>query len=105
MNRNFYRVSEEEYAALAEKIREKLMSPHYFTGAVEVEGAGGEILRLVASLILYRRSVTNPANGEKYGDISDVSAVWWDFYCEDEDGLCQDDFDFDKLCNYIIDRY
>lgn len=105
MNRNFYRVSEEEYATLAERIRERLMSPHYFTGAVEVEGVGGEILRLVASLILYRRSVANPEEGERYGGISDVSAVWWDFYCEGDDGLIADDFDFDKLCNYIIDRY
>ena len=105
MNRVFYRLSEEDYATLAEKIKEKLMTPHYFTGAVECEGAGGEVLRLVASLILYRERVSTPTQDGIYGDISDISAVWWDFYCEGEDGLCQDDFDFEKLCNHIRERY
>ena len=101
MNRHFYKVAEEDYATLAEKIRENLMSPHYFTGVAECEGASGEVLRLVASLILYRKREID----DSCGRISDISAVWWDFQCENEEGTCDDDFDFNKLCNYIIDRY
>ena len=104
MYNHFYKLSEEDYSSLATKIRENLMSPCYFTGAVECEGAQGERLRLVASLILYRKPVANPIGNDPRSSIYEVSAVWWDFFCEDEDGNMSDDFDFDKLCNYIIDR-
>ena len=89
---------------MAEKIKEKLMTPHYFTGAVECEGAGGEVLRLVASLILYRKRVSNPTQDGIYGDISDISAVWWDFYCEDDEGIVFDDFDFVRFRSFLIEE-
>ncbi len=104
MYNHFYKLSEEDYATLAEKIRESLMTPCYFTGSVECEGAQGERLHLVASLILYRKPVINPVGNESCSTIYEVSAVWWDFVCEGEDGNIEDDFDFDKLCNFIIDR-
>lgn len=104
MDEKIYRLSDEDYAALAEAVMGKLMSPCYFTGVVEVEGHDDYILRLTASLILYRgrisdRSILNPDNS-----VWGVSAVWWDFVCEGEEGIIYDDFDFDRFTQFLIEE-
>jgi hypothetical protein len=30
--------------------------------------------------------------------------VWWDFFCEDEEGVICDDFDFEKLTSFLIEE-
>ena len=100
MNRRIYRLSEEDYASFASKIESKLLSPCYFTGTIEIEGASGEALRLTASLILYRRDYPN----SRFGTIYDISPVWWDFQCEDEEGIICDDFDFEKFKSFVIEE-
>lgn len=104
MKSQIYKVSEEDYAALAAEVKGKLMSPCYFTGVVETEGASGEILRLTASLILYRRRPDNRNKYEFYDTICGVSAVWWDFLCEDDEGVVWDDFDFEKFTKFLIEK-
>lgn len=86
---------------MAAEILNRLTMPCYFTGVVEAEGASGEILRLTASLILYRRRIT-PIH--PHDTIYSVAAVWWDFVCEDEDGVVYDDFDFDKFKRYLYEE-
>ena len=104
MQKRIYKVSEEDYAALAFEIKKRLLSPCYFTGVVETESATGEALRLTASLILYRHA--HPSGGcyNFYDSIYDVSAVWWDFLCEDEDGIVWDDFDFERLKKALMEE-
>lgn len=97
MQKRIYKVSEEDYAAIASEIKERLLSPCYFTGVVETECATGEVLRLTASLILYRHAHSSDRGYNLYDSIYDVSAVWWDFLCEDEEGIVWDDFDFERL--------
>lgn len=104
MESAIYRVSEEDYAALASEIKGRLLSPCYFTGVVEATGANGEILRLTASLILYRRRPDNRNKYERYDTICGVSAVWWDFLCEDDEGVVFDDFDFERFTKHLIEE-
>ena len=104
MNRPIYKVAEEEYAALANEIKGRLLTPCYFTGTVECLGACGESLRLTASLILFRRRVKDATEYDAHDTIYDVSAVWWDFFCEDEEGIFADDFDFNKLVDHLIEE-
>lgn len=104
MESAIYRVSEEDYAALASEIKGRLLSPCYFTGVVETTGANGEILRLTASLILYRRRPDNRNKYERYDTICGVSAVWWDFLCEDDEGVVFDDFDFERFTKHLIEE-
>jgi hypothetical protein len=100
MNRRIYRLSEEDYYSFASEIEKRLNTPCYFSGNIEIESASGEALRLTASLILYRRGYP----GTRFGPICDVSQVWWDFQCEDEEGVICDDFDFDKLRAALIEE-
>ncbi len=104
MKRIIYKVSEEDYAALAAEIKGRLMTPCYFSGTVESVGANGEILRLTASLILYRRRVDDTQRYDAHDTIYAVSAVWWDFMCEDDEGVIWDDFDFEKLVEQLIEE-
>ena len=104
METQIYKLSEEDYAALATEVKGKLMSPCYFTGVVEVSGRNGEILRLTASLILYRRRPNNRSNYERYDTICGVTAVWWDFFCEGEEGMILDDFDFEEFEKHLIEE-
>ena len=104
MKSTIYRVSDEDYAALAAEIKGRLLSPCYFTGVVETIGVCGEVLRLTASLILYRRRPDNRNHYERYDTICDVLAVWWDFMCEDEEGVVCDDFDFERFRTFLIEE-
>lgn len=104
MKRPIYKLAEEDYAALAAEIKGRLQTPCYFTGTVESIGAGGESLRLTASLILYRRRVADSAQYDAHDTIYDVASVWWDFLCEDEEGVIADDFDYNKLLNHLIEE-
>lgn len=98
-----YKISDEEYLALAREVCGHLSSPCYFSGVAETEGTSGNvILRLTASLIIYRRK-TEPFTPYDEGDtIEHISAVWWDFACEDEEGILQDDFDFEKFSEMML---
>lgn len=104
MKSKIYKLSEEDYSQLACEITSKLMSPCYFTGVVEVIGREDTILRLTASLILYRRRPDRRDREEAYDSIYAVSAVWWDFQCEDEEGVVLDDFDFEKFTAQLIEE-
>ncbi len=103
METTIYKLSEEDYAALAAEVKGKLMSPCYFTGVIEVLGRDERVLRLTASLILYRRRPDNRDHYEKLDTICDVSAVWWDFLCEGDEGVIYDDFDFEKFVTFLIE--
>ncbi len=104
MKTTIYKLSEEDYYALASEIKGRLLSPCYFTGVVEVKGACGESLRLTASLILYRRRPDNRNKYERHDTICGVSAVWWDFLCENDEGVVFDDFDFEKFTKHLIEE-
>jgi hypothetical protein len=104
MKSSIYKLSDEDYAALAGEIKGRLLSPCYFTGVVETQGVCGEVLRLTASLILYRRRPDNRNNYERYDTICDVSPVWWDFLCEDDEGVVYDDFDFERFRTFLIEE-
>jgi hypothetical protein len=104
MGKRFYALSEEDYAALAESIHGKLLRPCYFNGTVEVANVNGDTLRLTATLLLYRHLANDPSAYDAHDYIYDVVAVWWDFQCEDEDGVVENDFDFDRLCEFIIEE-
>lgn len=99
-----YKVSDEDYAALASEIKGQLLYPCYFSGVVETKGASGEILRLTASLIIYRRRPDSRNQYESHDTICDVSAVWWDFLCEDDEGVIEDDFDFAKFITFLVEE-
>ena len=104
MRREIYKLSEEDYAALAAEVKSKLMSPCYFTGVVEVIGREDVILRLTASLIFYRRRPDNRNHYERHDTICHISAVWWDFLCEGDEGVICDDFDFEKFSSFLIEE-
>ena len=104
MENTIYKLSEEEYHSLASEIKSKLMSPCYFTGVVEILGRNDTILRLTASLILYRRRPDNRDKYERHDTICNISAVWWDFVCEGEEGSILDDFDFEKFTTFLIEE-
>ena len=104
METTIYKLSEEEYHSLASEIKSKLMSPCYFTGVVEISGRNETILRLTASLILYRRRPDNRNKYERHDPICNISAVWWDFVCEGEEGIILDDFDFEKFTTFLIEE-
>ncbi len=104
METQIYKLSDEDYAALAAEVKGKLMSPCYFTGVIEVLGRDENILRLTASLILYRRRPDNRNRYELHDSICDVSAVWWDFLCEGEEGIIWDDFDFERFTKHLIEE-
>ena len=104
METTIYKLSDEDYAALASEIKGRLLSPCYFTGVVETIGCNGEILRLTASLILYRRRPDNRNTYECHDTVCNVSAVWWDFLCEDDEGIVADDFDFEKFITFLIEE-
>lgn len=104
METQIYKLSEEDYAALAAEVKSKLMSPCYFTGVIEILGRDEKILRLTASLILYRRRPDNRDKYERHDAIYGISAVWWDFLCEGEEGVIFDDFDFEKFTKHLIEE-
>jgi hypothetical protein len=104
MKERIYKLSEEDYAALADEIRERLTYPCYFTGTVTATGRGGESLCFTASLILYRRRIPDITQYDAHDTIYAVVPVWWDFFCEDEEGIRLDDFDFNKLRNHLIEE-
>ena len=104
METTIYKLSDEDYAALASEIKGRLLSPCYFTGVVETKGVCGEILRLTASLILYRRRPNNRNKYEQHDTICGISAVWWDFLCEGDEGVIYDDFDFEKFTSFLIEE-
>lgn len=104
MKNTIYKLSEEDYYALASEIKGKLMSPCYFTGVVETIGREDIVLRLTASLILYRRRPDNRNKYERHDPICNISAVWWDFVCEGEEGIIYDDFDFAKFTTFLIEE-
>ncbi len=104
MNNTIYKLSEEDYMAIATQVKGRLMSPCYFTGVIEVEGRDECVLRFTASLILYRRRPDTRNQFERYDTICNVSAVWWDFVCEGEEGIVLDDFDFEKFEKYLIEE-
>ena len=104
MEKTIYKLSAEDYATLASEIKGRLLSPCYFTGTVEAKGACGEILRLTASLIIYRRRPDNRNKYERHDTICDISAVWWDFLCEGDEGVVYDDFDFEKFISFLIEE-
>ena len=96
--RTIYKISSEEYAALAKEVCAKLISPNYFSGTVEISSpTGEESLRLTASLIIYRRKPKHSDPQDEGDTIEHIVAVWWDFMCEDEEGLLCDDFDFERF--------
>lgn len=99
-----YKLSEEDYAALAAEVKSKLMSPCYFTGVVEVVGEDEKVLRLTASLIIYRRRPDNRNKYERHDTIYGISAVWWDFTCEGNEGVIWDDFDFERFTKHLIEE-
>lgn len=104
MKTTIYKLSEEDYDALAREIKSRLMSPCYFTGVVEVIGRDDVVLRLTASLILYRRRPDTRNRYEQHDPISHISAVWWDFVCEGEEGIIYDDFDFARFTTFLIEE-
>ncbi len=104
MSSRIYKLSDEDYAALASEVKEKLLSPCYFTGVAEAVGCGEYILRLTASLILYRRRPKGHDHYDRYDTICDIAAVWWDFSCEDEEGVVLDDFDFERFRKHLIEE-
>ena len=104
METTIYKLSEEEYHSLASEIKSKLLSPCYFTGVVEISGHDETILRLTASLILYRRRLDNRNKYERHDTIYNISAVWWDFVCEGEEGVILDDFDFERFTKHLIEE-
>lgn len=104
METQIYKLSEEDYAALAAEVKSKLMSPCYFTGVIEILGRDEKILRLTASLILYRRRPDNRNKYERHDTICGISAVWWDFLCEGNEGAILDDFDFERFTKHLIEE-
>ncbi len=104
MNSTIYKLSDEDYTALAEEIKKRLLTPCYFTGVVEVLGREENILRLTASLILYRRRPNHCDKHDSHDTICGVSAVWWDFVCEGEEGIIYDDFDFERFTKHLIEE-
>jgi hypothetical protein len=104
MERYFYRLAEEDYAALAAEVKSKLRTPCYFTGVVEALNVNGDVMRLTATLILYRRHVSDPTEYDAHDTIYDVQSVWWDFYLEDEEGIVEEDFDFEKFREFLIEE-
>ena len=98
-----YKISDEEYFELARRVCGQLSSPCYFSGVVEIEGTSAEIvLRLTASLIIYRRKAEPFRTYDEGDTIEHISAVWWDFLCEDEEGILEDDFDFEKFTEAML---
>ena len=104
MKTTIYKLSDEDYATLSAEIKGKLMSPCYFTGAVEIAGRDGFLLRLTASLILYRHRPDNRNKYERHDPICNISAVWCDFVCEGEEGIILDDFDFERFTSFLIEE-
>lgn len=104
MEKRIYTLSDEEYATFAEKIKGRLASPCYFTGTIEILGREGESLCLTASLILYRRRVDDFTQYGAHDAIYAVVPVWWDFYCEDDEGIVFDDFDFVRFRSFLIEE-
>ena len=96
--RAIYKMSSEDYANIAKEVSSNLISPHYFSGtATVVSATGDETLRLTASLIIHRRQPKYFDPQDEGDTIRHIVAVWWDFVCEDEEGLLQDDFDFERF--------
>ena len=104
MKSTIYKLSDEDYANLAEEVKNKLLSPCYFTGVVEAVSSDDNILRLTVSLIIYRRRPRNIDQYDRGGTIMAISAVWWDFVCEDEEGIICDDFDFERFTSFLIEE-
>ncbi len=98
-----YKISDEEYFELARRVCGQLSSPCYFSGTVEMEGTSADaVLRLTASLIIYRRKAEPFTPNDEGDTIEHISAVWWDFICEDERGIVEDDFDFEKFSEAMM---
>lgn len=96
--RAIYKISSEEYTALAQEVCAKLISPSYFSGTATIASpTGEETLRLTASLIIYRRKPVHFDPQDEGDTIEHIVAVWWDFICEDDEGILEDDFDFERF--------
>ena len=90
------------YSALASKILEEASSPNYFSGRVEIVTSSNVEVELVASLIIYRRKAEPFKTYDEGDTIEHISAVWWDFLCEDEEGTLEDDFDLEKFTEAML---
>ena len=86
-----YEITSQIYTKAAERLRDRIDDGNYFSGAIDFT-VGDVECRLVASLIIYRKSVAMPEGIVEF--IDDIVPVWWEFHtiveCEEQ----INDFDF-----------
>lgn len=89
-----YPVSSELYRQVAAFLAQAVGGRSYFSGSVEGETEGAA-WRLTASVIVYRRRVSQPEGTAE--PISDLVPVWWEFHTFAADGEVPNDFSFGEI--------
>ena len=93
-------ISDEMYAALAQKLKKAIGQADYFSGAIELE-TSDLCARLIATLIICRRTESSPEKTQK--PIQNVIPVWWELKTTTDDGLQINDFSFSEIKPLLID--
>lgn len=94
-------ISKNNYLALASILKEAIGGSDYFNGSVECETPEAR-LRLVATLIIYRRKETLP-EGTVRRPVANIVPVWWELVSTCEEGVVANDFSFAELKPYLIE--
>ena len=97
-----YPVSSELYRQVAAFLAQAVGGRSYFSGSVEGETEGAA-WRLTASVIVYRRRVSQPEGTAE--PISDLVPVWWEFHLNDREGEQDTDFDWNLLNARLEERF
>ena len=92
-------MQEEDYAAVAERLLDRIGMREYFNGTVEC--AHGEFCSaLTATLIIYRSPYHSPLS--RTGPIEEIVPVWWEFHTTTPEGERDNDFSFRTLKEYLL---
>jgi hypothetical protein len=93
-------ICSDSYRDLAALLREEIQTADYFNGSVTLEKPDFSA-RLVATLIIYRRTETTPEGARR--PIDNVVPVWWELQTTTPEGPVPNDFSFSELRPLLCD--
>lgn len=104
-------ITDWEYAKLAHILSEQIAYKDYFDyvsdGTIELQfgiisGGYPEFLgQLQLKAVIYRGTAT--CDGQKWQYIRDVVPLWWEFHTITDGGECDNNFDFSKFKQFLIE--
>lgn len=95
--------NDEMYRAVAEKLAAEIKSREYYAGTIELEFEG-LLCQLIATVIVYRKTVEMPGGGIDSA-IGNIVPIWWEMHTVPSAGReVLNDFSFERLKELLIEN-